>query len=221
MTSSRDEKIIRPVAVLPQEYYVNGKKIIFPKDPVAGGSWIAYAENRTACLLNGGFKKHISAPPYKRSRGLVLLDYFSYSDVQDFTDKYDFNGIEPFTLIIIQANGLFELRWDEERISIRQLDAHTPHIWSSVTLYSEEIILKRKTWFQIWLSTNYKYDIENIRYFHRHAGEGDVENNVLMNRNDFMRTVSITTVEKTPHFMHMVHEDLLNKHLSSKELVLA
>jgi uncharacterized protein with NRDE domain len=220
LTSSRDEKIIRPAAAIPQEYFVNGKNIVFPKDPIAGGSWIAYSENKTVCLLNGGFRKHIPVLPYRRSRGLVLLDYFSYTDIKDFTDNYDFNGIEPFTLIIIQSDELFELRWDRDIISIRQLDSRTPYIWSSVTLYSDEIILKRKTWFQIWLSKNYKYDIEGIRHFHRHAGDGDVENNVLMNRDDFMMTISITTVEKNAQSVNMVYEDLINKRLTFKELVL-
>jgi uncharacterized protein with NRDE domain len=219
LTSSRDEKVMRPSALMPQEYFISGKKIIFPKDPTAGGSWIAYAENRTACLLNGGFEKHTSAPPYKRSRGLVLLDYFSYSDVKAFTTNYNFNGIEPFTLIIIQSNGLFELRWNEHIITILELDSDTPYIWSSVTLYTEEIILKRKNWFQIWLSRNYNYDLKTIRHFHRHAGDGDVENSIQMNRANFMKTVSITSIEKKPASIHMVHEDLISNFLSSKDLL--
>ncbi|HWZ21081.1 MAG TPA: NRDE family protein, partial [Cytophagaceae bacterium] len=72
LTSSRDEKIVRPAAAVPQCYTIGGKSIVFPKDPTAGGSWIAYAGEKTVCLLNGGFKKHISNPPYKKSRGLVV-----------------------------------------------------------------------------------------------------------------------------------------------------
>ena len=213
LTSSRDEKIVRPAALLPKKYYVGNKIIVFPKDPVAGGSWIAYAENRTACLLNGGFVKHISKPPYKKSRGLVLLDYFSFDDLESFNKHYDFKGIEPFTLVIVEQENLYELRWDEVKTTVTKLDAEQPHIWSSVTLYSEEIIAKRKIWFQSWLSLNKEYSKEAIVSFHRDGGDGDKTNDVLMNRENFLMTVSITSIEKRIDTLEMLYDDLINNSL--------
>jgi len=213
LTSSRDEKIVRPAAAVPQCYTIGGKSIVFPKDPTAGGSWIAYAGEKTVCLLNGGFKKHISNPPYKKSRGLVVLDYFSFEDIKKFETNYDFFGIEPFTLVIIESNDLYEFRWNGIQTVVSKLNADLPHIWSSVTLYTDEVILKRKTWFQSWLSSNVQYSKENIILFHKNAGEGDKENDVLMNRNSFMMTVSITSIEKSGPVMKMVYEDLINNSL--------
>jgi hypothetical protein len=211
LTSSRDEKLVRPAALPPMEYNVHSKTITFPKDPSAGGSWIAYSESRTACLLNGGFVKHISLPPYKKSRGLILLDYFQFPGITEFLHEYDFTGIEPFTLIIIESPGLYELRWDGEKIHSISRDLNKPFIWSSATLYTDEVILKRKTWFQSWLAKNNEFLIDNIRQFHHTAGEGDKENDLLMNRSNSLKTVSITTVEKKQSQMTMIYEDLTNR----------
>ena len=213
LTSSRDEKNIRPSALTPQEYAIEGKKIIFPKDPQAGGTWIAYSENRIACLLNGGFTKHIPTPPYKKSRGLMLLDFFSYSNAEEFVTKYDFTGIEPFTLILVEKNNLIQLRWDTTKISTTLFDASKPAIWSSSTLYSDETILNRKNWFNNWLSDTKFYDIKSIRLFHSNAGDGDIENDILMNRNDLMKTVCITSIEKNNNTFTMLHKDLISQQI--------
>jgi hypothetical protein len=220
LTSSRDERTLRSPALHPKEYLLEETALVFPKDTLAGGSWIAYSETRTTCLLNGGFIKHVSTPPYKKSRGLVLLDYFSFPNIKRFKANYDFNNIEPFTLVVIEPEGLFEFRWDGTQSFITQLNKDSPHIWSSVTLYSDEVILKRKNWFTSWLVSNTQHKTESIRLFHNIAGEGDIENDILMNRNDFMRTVSITTIERKTSGITMIYEDLITKSSTNIELLL-
>ncbi len=115
LTSTRDERSIRKAAIPPREYDVHGGMVFYPKDPDAGGTWIASAvSGYSLCLLNGGFKIHESRPPYRLSRGLVLLDFYKYNNVASFRDHYDFKGIEPFTLLILghPQRSLDELRWD-------------------------------------------------------------------------------------------------------------
>ncbi len=219
LTSSRDEKIIRPAALEPMEYLIENRKIIFPKDPAANGTWIAYSENRVACLLNGGFEKHVSTPPYKKSRGLVLLDSFSYSSAPLFAEKYDFSRIEPFTLLLIENTTLYEIRWSGNHIYIVKYASDQPAIWSSVTLYTDEIISKRKQWFQQWLSKNHFYTTDLARTFHLKAGDGDKENDILMNRNNSIKTVSITTIEKISSNIEMIHQNLLNVAASNNNKV--
>jgi uncharacterized protein with NRDE domain len=56
----------------------NGQKLFFPKDTDAGGTWIVMKENGDAAvLLNGAFINHTAEPPYRLSRGIILLDIFS------------------------------------------------------------------------------------------------------------------------------------------------
>ncbi|HVD97885.1 MAG TPA: NRDE family protein [Cytophagaceae bacterium] len=207
LTSNRDESTARPAALAPATYLVHGKNITFPKDPLAGGSWIAYAEGRAACLLNGAFHKHIPTPPYKKSRGLVVLDYFAFENVRLFSSQYDFTGIEPFTLLLLENASLSELRWDGELLHVRNCNPNVPQIWSSVTLYPDEIISKRKKWFAEWLTKNYSYQQNAIVLFHHTAGEGNETNDILMKRHG-LQTVSITSIEKTGKQLAMVYEDL-------------
>jgi hypothetical protein len=215
LTSNRDEKVARLAAEPPVIHNVKGKNLIYPCDPTGHGSWIALEENgTTVCLLNGGFLPHVANPAYKHSRGLVVLDYFSFRNTAHFHSNYAFEGIEPFTLVIVQANEVYEIRWDGETAYKKQLESDVPHIWSSVTLYTPEIIKKREQWFSKWVAKNPDYSIANsqsIIDFHRFTGDGDAENDILMNRHGFLKTVSITSVRVEKKSSKMIYFDLLNQ----------
>jgi hypothetical protein len=63
-------------------------------------------------LLNGGFKKHIPSSAYKRSRGLVLLEILQAVMHVQYFKQMDLGEIEPFTLVLLENNHLYECRWD-------------------------------------------------------------------------------------------------------------
>jgi len=211
LTSNRDETPKR-AASPPQAYDVHGIAVTFPKDPLAGGTWIACDKQRfTLCLLNGAFEKHSHRPPYALSRGLMLLDFFKYKDAESFQKGYDFEGIEPFTLIIVDSSAalkIYELRWDEVAVSFKQLPNDKPQIWSSATLYPKAIADQRIGWFKDWLTRYQEYQQTEIIDFHKNGGRGDLWNNFIMKRGDNLQTVSITSIEKSQGF-EMVYEDLL------------
>jgi hypothetical protein len=71
-----------------------------------------------------------------------------------------------------------------------QLDTHKRHIWSSSTLYSEEI--ERSILFEAFLGTHTKLSEVEMYDFHRHAEEGNQENGLVINRNEELKTFSIT-----------------------------
>ena len=86
ITHSRDEMIARSPALAPEIYPVNNKHLLFPRDGLAGGSWIGVNETGTAAaLLNGAFIKHIPHPPYRKSRGLIFLDLLSSDNILNWT----------------------------------------------------------------------------------------------------------------------------------------
>ena len=209
LTHSRDEKTARPSAELPKKHHRSGQEIVYPKDPKGGGTWIACSAQTTVCLLNGGHKAHIPQPPYKHSRGLVPLHVFDYETVDDFLTQYNPVGLEPFTLLLAQINRLTEVRWTGTRMFIHEKDAHRPHIWSSVTLYTPEIIEQREGWFRQWLTYTGEPTIEAIRNFHLHAGDADKTNALRMNRNNMLMTLSLTTVAHTSGQLAMQYDDLI------------
>jgi len=195
ITSNRDEKISRQAAIPPKKYSINNHTLIFPKDAQAGGTWIAINENGHAgVLLNGAFVKHTRGPYYKKSRGLIFLDLIATdSPVYTFRNT-DFSDIEPYTIVITENEGLFECRWDGHRKYCRELNRLIPYIWSSATLYDDAIIKKREIWFARWISQKKNPRQQDIFSFHQFTGEGDTANDLVINRDGLMLTVSITSI---------------------------
>jgi hypothetical protein len=196
-TSNRDEHDSRGDTKFPVEKDINNLKIIFPQDPKAGGTWIACASNQSVVvLLNGAFKKHKHRPPYRKSRGLVLLDLFNYESIEDFKSLYNLNNIEPFTIIYYKKDEdteLKEFRWDGEQKHLSGKNPDIAHIWSSSTLYSPEVILERRHWFSELLTTKGLSPVQ-MQHFHEFGGKSDSQNNFKMDRGNGLRTISISQI---------------------------
>jgi uncharacterized protein with NRDE domain len=212
LTSNRDEWNKRPKALAPQVYQLFGQDITFPKDPQANGTWIAMSNSFTLCLLNGAFVKHHHQPPYRLSRGLVLLDFYQYLSVEKFIKEYNFDSIENFTLLIKSNTdkGFDELRWDGEQLHHTKLNYLEKYIWSSCTLYTDEIIAERKAWFNEWNEQHTSYTQEDIINFHQFAGKGDEGNDVIMKRDNGVQTVSVSSILKSQYDLQLTYIDLGN-----------
>jgi hypothetical protein len=219
LTSNRDEKNWRTDAHAPAVYEFQSGKIIFPKDGDAGGTWIAAHENGNIVIfLNGGFQPHTPSPPYRKSRGLVLLDIIKHPLPLDCFNEMELTGIEPFTAIIRNDNKLHECRWDGTEKHHREIDAHIPHIWSSVTLYDDLTIQKRRRWFNDWMEVNKNPSPDDILHFHQFTGDGDAHNDLMMNRNGKVCTVSITSIEINGRGLTMSYLDLKNNQQYSEQV---
>ncbi len=193
ITSNRDEKVIRPGAIVPRNYKHNGKNIMYPKDSKAGGTWFAMDENGTVLvLLNGGITKHNPILPYRKSRGLIALDLISNESPKDFWNQIDLDNIEPFTLVLYQGEVLFELIWDGFVKRKTQLDETQNHIWSSVTLYPDEVRKERAAWFFDFLKDKNEISALIMLDFHRNTHSDDVQNGLIINRENMMKTLSVT-----------------------------
>ena len=206
LSSNRDEKLWRSLAVPPKIYTSPTGNFLFPKDADAGGTWIAARDNGNAIVfLNGGFTAHTPLPPYRRSRGLILLDLLNEPEPASSFPSFDLTSIEPFTAIIWSNRRLYECRWDGTRKHGQQLDNHQPHIWSSVTLYNPQTIDKRQAWFENWLKTTTQPSQNDILHFHEFTGDGDAGNDLKMQREGKVCTVSISSLAITEDMiaMHM------------------
>lgn len=228
LTHSRDEKAIRPAARPPKAFRIGEQVVTFPQDPQGQGTWIAASDQTTVCLLNGAFTRHQHQPPYgngrpKHSRGLVIPHFFAYPSVESFSATYDFEGIEPFTLLIIEAGQrpgrrLVELRWNGRRLFKTEKDACQPHIWSSVTLYTTDVIQKRKGWFWDWVRQHPDPSVGDIRRFHQSAGDGDPANSLRMNRQNGLLTISLTSVADQDEAVAMIYEDFTDHPFSQQTI---
>lgn len=213
LTSSRDEHVIRLPALEPRIYQVYESRVAFPKDCQSQGTWIVTDEGIfTLCLLNGAFNKHERRPFYRQSRGLVLLDFFKYNHIENFLHNYNFTDIEPFTLLLFETKKetrLIEAKWDGEVIHSKPLSSDKPGIWSSATLFSSEVISSREKWFSEFLDEHKKDAAENILHFHEFGGGHGDSNSVMMNRDNMVKTVSITSIKRYTTNSVIAYKDVI------------
>jgi len=214
LTTNRDEDPGR-VALCPQKYLHNGVELVYPKDSKANGSWIvSNCIDTSLCLLNGAFERHQRQIDYRRSRGLTLLDFFNYANLDDFIGKYNFKGIEAFTLIIVENKSkvrLTELVWDERELFVKELESHEAYFWSSTTLYTKEMKIEREKWFREWFDKETQIDQKSILNFHKVGGAGNMEYGLFMNRRNLVRTVSITQIDGSEKGLIMRYFNLLDE----------
>jgi len=208
LTSNRDEAPNR-FSLSPEIYSINNSKMVFPKDELSGGTWIGISDkNRMICLLNGGFEIHKRRAEYRLSRGIVVKELLSSEDIIKAINNYDFYDIEPFTLVIVDWNdGLkfIEFVWDGRKTHFLNLPLE-PRIWSSSTLYSEVMKAKRRDWFEALKKEN-NLNSGSLIHFHKTAGRGNLDFGVVMDR-VFVKTTSITQIEKSDDLVEMRFEDL-------------
>lgn len=220
LASNRDEKHFRSTALPPATHATDQGLLLYPKDGDAGGTWIATNESGQAVVfLNGGFVPHQSSPPYRKSRGQILLDIIGQATPVETCVSIPLDNIEPFTAIIWAEMALHEFRWDGHARHLRKLTATRPHIWSSVTLYDAPVIGKRESWFHAWLAQHDSPSLDDLMHFHQFTGDGDQHNDLLMNRNGHVYTVSITGIHIGPHDTLMKYIDLKNNQRYDQSLM--
>jgi uncharacterized protein with NRDE domain len=210
VTTNRDESAQRTQAEPPQ---VRNEEplAIYPLDPEGGGTWVAAAKNRVVCLMNGAHGRHKRKPPYRHSRGKIVVDAIKSTDLEEFINNYPLHEIEPFTLILAQNEEVIQLAWNGKRREIQKLSSENPYIWSAPMLYSAEAQRKRKSWFAQWLEQNPTFNSSEIIDFHMNAGERDSAIDLRMNRGDKgPQTVCITCIKWTPDRLEIEYRDLLS-----------
>ena len=130
MVFNRDERYSRPEARPPEVETVDGVRVLAPRDPEGGGTWIAVNEfGLVCCLMNNYsplFRHKSGGTPYRalqrasdgkfRSRGQLVRTVSTHSDLHNLRRMLagvDFEQYRPFHLIVFP--GLFapvEWQWD-------------------------------------------------------------------------------------------------------------
>jgi hypothetical protein len=216
LTSSRDVPFSREKSLAPKTYLEDGIILTYPKDGKAGGTWIGSSnKKRLICLLNGGFKNHEPRDGYIKSRGIIVKDLLKVKNITNACNEIELENVEPFTLVIVEWNKnllLFEFVWDGKKKHLKNLP-QKPQIWSSSTLYTDEMKNKRRNWFNDWLN---EFKIHGIKHrvvqneilnFHHTAGIGKSNIDVLMKR-PTVGTVSITQVSNFNKKIKMGYEEI-------------
>ena len=210
LTSNRDEKITRPSAIEPKIYQSQTKKIIYPKDAKAGGTWFVVDELGNAIiLLNGGKTKHIIKEKYRLSRGVIVLDLIISNAIVSTWETIDLTDIEPFTLLVLENKQPFQLQWSGDDKSTIELEVNQTYIWSSSTLYTPEIQQQRAEWFTQYMNDNKEISAEKMRFFHKNTEIKDSKNGLIINRDNLYKTLSVTQTVISENSISVDHSDLI------------
>lgn len=173
ITHNRDESINRTWSPGPTKHKIRDKLVTAPIDPISGGTWIGNTAYETLAILNGAFVKHEKKLSYAKSRGTIIMDYFSSGlTYEKYIDILTFNDYEPFTLIKVDHFDatIVEVVWDSNEVHINKKSVtDTPLVYSSATLYDPQTKSARNVFFQNWFDLT--KDAENIFDLHSEEGE--------------------------------------------------
>lgn len=204
-SSLRDEDPQRPRAVFHETTHKEG--IYGPADPKGGGTWFAAnTHGQVVILLNGGFEKHHSSGPYRKSRGLIVNEMIRSQEFHSCWENLQLEGIEPFTLITHHAHTLQQRVWDGQSKHVIHPDASRPQVWSSVTLYDEVARKIRKEKFETWCERQTASKHLDIMDCYRDFN--DSENGFLMNRNETVKTLSHTQLTVSGNLAILQYDEL-------------
>jgi hypothetical protein len=215
VTANRDESPIRNADGLSPHFSKVGSKFLIAKEPLFGGTNLAIGKDFTTVLLNGAFLAHERKLKYKKSRGIVVLDSLNIFSLSEL-ERNDLEGVEPFTLLRF-GKDIEELRWDESVVHFRIHDPTKPLIVASAKLYSTEVLEKRQKWSADLFNAS-SPDRNEIWGFHLNGGDGDTENDMVMNRRNMVCTVSVSQVFASNVKKEVKHFDLVR--IKTEEITL-
>ncbi len=218
LTSNRDEAPHRSAVKVEKRPTAGGERLLFPVDEGAGGTWICVSDRmRAVCLLNGAKRRHRHRPPYRRSRGLVVLDAFEFPDFDTFVRQVDLKGIEPFTMVLAEGDQASVLWWNGRAKDIEAVPGHKPAIWASSTLYPYPVRQRRLRWFRQFLTEHPSPGMEEILDFHL-TDNGDRVHGLVINRDERVKTVSVTSARLGAGTGLWQHHDLVRDQIHRYDL---
>jgi hypothetical protein len=196
LSSNRDENFARKEAKPPAIYKLQTKEVLMPVDAEAGGTWIAVTNNWEALVLfNGGFIAHQKKNNYRLSRGIIFNQLLAAIDTMAEWGLVDLQNIEPFSMIMINQSVCNRLVWDGVKKHSIPFDRGNSYIWSSATLYTEQVIQQRTEVFNNWRGEQVEISPAQLSIFLQSAMKEDTQNRYVMNRDGVTGTVSISIIE--------------------------
>lgn len=116
LVTNRDEQRSRAPAIEPVWHEVGSggarTRVIAPRDPVGGGTWVATTEQGlTLCLLNGNLEPAPELPRVLRSRGELIPALVGLGGVRRVAEalaEMDLASFAPFRLVGVQPSSADE-----------------------------------------------------------------------------------------------------------------
>lgn len=197
---SRDEQRTRGSAYPPAQRMINGKRVWYPTDSDAGGTWVVCDEHGvTAGVLNFNNTERCNPNP-TQSRGEIPLMMIEHSDLDSMLELLqgmDLSVYATFTAFAIKPTetgiDVLIVEWDASKLTVVRTpdEPFAPVVVASSGL-GDELVQVRVPLFEEMVASNPTPETQDAYTWHRWDDRPELS--VLMSRKD-ARTVSITTIE--------------------------
>lgn len=193
VTDSRDEYFERK-AIHPAFYDEYQSRLFYPRDSVAGGTWIGVSNHHhLICLMNGAFEKHIRKENYRKSRGIVVKELLAEEDLLQAVNRYDLTDIEPFFALLFSWDfgiSVHEFIWDGKQKTANEHATNKAKIWSASMTYDADQRQEREDRLQDLLNENSVITSDLLWDFHHSKGTPESEE-IVIDRG-LLKTTSVT-----------------------------
>ncbi len=187
---------------------------IWPTDPASGGTWIGLHEcGFTAVLLNRNPWRSTSwkpVTPAPSSRGTIipwLMAATNLAGALDRVAKLHGPDFAPFRLLLVDVQGIVEIRWNGGLFRQRQWPLDRPRCFTSSGLGDFRVQRLRLQLFRQLVSGERASLPERQDAYHQHRWSRYPELSVCMERID-ARTVSQTWVVRDDASMNVAYRPL-------------
>lgn len=205
ITSNRDEQRSRKNSLTPEIISLENRKTILARDAQANGTWFLTDEKgRVAVLLNGAFENHTPRPPYRESRGIILINLFQEENFKSAFLFYNLENIEPFQIIFVENQMAIQCVWEGGQKHVFAIDLSSPKVFFSPTLYTKEQQEEKRNHFLNMHAEIGFLNPSELLNIHSNRNEATTSTNFFMSREN-QTTKSISQVEITPTTTHYTH----------------
>lgn len=208
LVCNRDEARLRPAAVPPRVENFGARQAILPRDPQAGGTWIAVNDAGLALVLLNAYSEPDALPrPAKVTRGAIipsLLDANTLDEAVARAGQIDAARFAPFRLVVLDRREIVELAIQDGSLTVRErADIVRPLMHTSSGLGDALVGEPRRRLFTEMFSGDDDWTATQDA-FHRHRWPGREGISVAMNRDEAC-TVSQTIIEIDARHTHMTY----------------
>ncbi len=216
---NRDELRTRPTAEPPHTFAHDGRRVLYPRDPQGGGTWIAVNDaGLTLTLLNLNETNttervagNHDTTTNKLSRGLVvpqLAEAASVDEALQMADRLDPTRYAPFRVLAIDDDHTGTVRSDGRTLETRRrARPEQPMMLTSSGLGDAVVEGPRRAEFDGWFGGDPAQWPREQDRFHRQRFDDRPEVSVLMSRGD-ARTVCWSAITVNAGRVELAHRDL-------------
>ncbi|MDG2054321.1 MAG: NRDE family protein [Phycisphaerales bacterium] len=205
---NRDEQHTRPIAQLPKVEVHGNKKVILPREPDGGGTWIAVSDAGLAfALLNVNPPNRSGTVSGGLSRGVIIPALLSADSIESVAGMLPTATQEvrrPFRLVVTDGRMCIEAVQGFGRMSCQMHDLIEPIMRSSSGLGDDVVEGPRRSLFESMFVDSDLSPISIQDQFHASRILNHDEQSVDMWRED-ARTVSTAVITVTAVEIRMVY----------------